>query len=222
MPDDPALPRVKVWDAPTRLFHWSIVLLVFVSWFSADRGLMTIHLWSGLSLLALLLFRIAWGIMGSTTARFSDFMHPPRKIAGYLKGLARSEKRLHAGHNPAGGMMVIVMIAALLAQAVTGLFSNDGLRFNGPLAMWISQDISDQVTRIHGTIFNIILLLVWCHVVAIGFYLLVRDDNLVGPMFSGKKPRSHVPDGLNIAFTRTYIALLLLALTAGMVAWIAN
>ncbi|HEX4270566.1 MAG TPA: hypothetical protein VHZ32_04235, partial [Rhizomicrobium sp.] len=77
-------------------------------------------------------------------------------------------------------------------------------------------------TRIHGTIFNIILLLVWCHVVAIGFYLLVRDDNLVGPMFSGKKPRSHVPDGLNIAFTRTYIALLLLALTAGMVAWIAN
>jgi cytochrome b len=222
MPDDPALPRVKVWDAPTRLFHWSIVLLVFVSWFSADRGLMTIHLWSGLSLLALLLFRIAWGIMGSTTARFSDFMHPPRKIAGYLKGLARSEKRLHAGHNPAGGMMVVVMIAALLAQAVTGLFSNDGLRFNGPLAMWISQDISDQVTRIHGTIFNIILLLVWCHVVAIGFYLLVRDDNLVGPMFSGKKPRSHVPDGLNIAFTRTYIALLLLALTAGMVAWIAN
>ncbi|HEX4272264.1 MAG TPA: cytochrome b/b6 domain-containing protein, partial [Rhizomicrobium sp.] len=192
MPDDPALPRVKVWDAPTRLFHWSIVLLVFVSWFSADRGLMTIHLWSGLSLLALLLFRIAWGIMGSTTARFSDFMHPPRNIAGYLKGLARGEKRLHAGHNPAGGVMVVVMIAALLAQAVTGLFSNDGLRFNGPLAMWISQDISDQVTRIHGTIFNIILLLVWCHVVAIGFYLLVRDDNLVGPMFSGKKPRSHV------------------------------
>jgi cytochrome b len=230
MPNDPMTAKdnaepashVRVWDFPTRLFHWTIVLLVFVSWFSADRGLMTIHLWSGLSLLALLLFRVAWGVVGSTTARFSDFLHPPRRIAGYLKGLSRGERLLHAGHNPAGGVMVAAMIAVLLAQAATGLFSNDGLRFNGPLAIWISGDISDQLTRIHGTIFNIILLLVWIHVVAIGFYAFVRGDNLVGPMLSGKKPRSHVPAGLNIVFTRTYIALLLLALTAGMVAWIVN
>ena len=83
------------------------MILVFVSWLSADRGLMTVHLCSGLALLSLLLFRIGWGIVGSTTARFRDFLHPPRAVFGYLKGMAGGKKHLYAGHNPAGGLMVI-------------------------------------------------------------------------------------------------------------------
>jgi cytochrome b len=220
MSDDtvkPTAEHVRVWDIPTRFFHWTVVVLLCVSWFSADQGFMRVHLWSGLTLLALLLFRIGWGILGSTTSRFSDFLHPPHKVMAYLRG---HEKSLYAGHNPAGGWMVAALIAILLAQALTGLFANDGLHFTGPLALWVSDDVSTRITGLHGTIFNIILLLIWCHVVAVGFYLLVKNHNLVRAMFTGKKHPRHVPDGLNLRFTRLSIALLLLVLATGIVAWI--
>jgi cytochrome b len=218
--EDAPITHVRVWDIPTRLFHWSIVVLIFISWLSADQGFMTVHLWSGSTLLALLLFRIAWGVVGSTTSRFKDFLHPPRKVIGYLRAMAGGEKPLHAGHNPAGGLMVAAMIVVLLAQALSGLFANDGLHCSGPFANLVSEEASAQATNIHGMIFNIILLLIWCHLVAVGFYLLVRGDNLVKPMVTGRKPHTHVPAGLNIQFTRLYIALLLLVLTAGIVVWI--
>jgi cytochrome b len=211
--------HVRVWDLPTRLFHWSIVVLIAVSWFSADQGLMRVHLWSGSALLSLLLFRLAWGLVGSTTARFRDFLHPVRNVVAYLKAVASGERPLHAGHNPAGGWMVAVLIAILLAQAVTGLFANDGLHFFGPFANWVSADGSDRITGIHGTIFNIILLLVWCHVVAVGFYLFVKGDNLIGAMFTGRKPHSHVPAGWSMRVARLSLALLLLVLAAGFVIW---
>ena len=213
-------PHVRVWDIPIRLFHWSVVVLLCVSWFSADQGYMRVHLVSGLTLLALLLFRIGWGLVGSTTARFSNFLHPPRRVMGYLKGLAGGDKIFYAGHNPAGGLMVVALIAVLLAQVATGLFANDGVRFSGPLALLVSEDTSSLITGIHGLIFDLILLLVWCHIVAVGFYLLVKGDNLVWPMVTGKKHRAHLPAELNIAFTRLYIALLLLAVSAGIAAWI--
>ena len=213
-------PQVPVWDIPTRLFHWSVVLLVCVSWFSADQGYMRVHLVSGLTLLSLLLFRIAWGLVGSTTARFSNFLHPPRRVVGYLKGLAGGDKIFYAGHNPAGGLMVLALIAVLLAQVATGLFANDGVRFSGPLALLVREETSSLITGIHGLIFDLILILVWCHVVAVGFYLLVKGDNLVWPMVTGKKHRARVPAELNIVFTRLYIASLLLAVSAGIAAWI--
>jgi cytochrome b len=213
-------PQVPVWDIPTRLFHWSVVLLLCISWVSADQGYMRIHLASGLTLLALLLFRIGWGVVGSTTARFSSFLHPPRRVANYLKDLAGGERIFHAGHNPAGGMMVLALIAVLLAQVATGLFANDGVQFHGPLALLVSEDVSTQLTNIHALIFDLILVLVWCHVVAVGFYLLVKGDNLVWPMITGKKSRAQLPAELNIVFTRLYVALLLLAVSAGIAAWI--
>ena len=214
---DRAKEHVLVWDISTRIFHWTIVVLVALSWFSADQGFMRVHLWSGLTLLTLLLFRVLWGLFGSTTSRFVDFLHPPRKVVAYLRG---HEKALYAGHNPAGGWMVAVMIGVLLAQVLTGLFSNDGLHFTGPLALWVSDDVSTRITGLHGTIFNIILVLVWLHVVAVGFYLLVRNHNLVRAMVTGRKHVHHVPAGLNLSFTRLSIALLLLGLTAGVAAWV--
>jgi cytochrome b len=219
-PDPRTETHIRVWDLPTRLFHWVIVLLVCAAWFSADQGYMRVHLICGLSLLSLLLFRIAWGVVGSTTARFRNFLHPPVRVVGYLKGLAGGEKILHAGHNPAGGLMVIVLIGVLLAQVGTGLFANDGVKFRGPLALLVSEDISTRLATIHGLIFNLILLLIWCHVVAIGFYLLVRGDNLVWPMVTGKKPRTHVPADSNLIFTRSYLALILLGLGAAIALWV--
>jgi cytochrome b len=212
--------HVPVWDIPTRLFHWSVVLLLCVSWFSADQGYMRVHVVSGLAVLALLLFRIAWRLVGSTTARFSNFLHPPRQVANYLKALSGGDRKFHAGHNPAGGIMVMALIAALMAQVATGLFSNDGVQFHAPLALLVSEDTSTWLTSVHGLIFDLILLLVWCHVVAVGFYLLVKGDNLVWPMITGKKNRAHLPAELDIVFTRLYIALLLLAISAGVAAWI--
>ena len=212
--------EVLVWDLPTRLFHWCVVLLVFVSWVSADRGWMTVHLASGLTLLALLLFRIAWGLVGSTTARFTNFLHSPRRVLGYLKGAKSGVPLLYAGHNPAGGLMVAAMIAVLLAQALSGLFANDGVHFNGPLALLIPSDLSDRLTDIHGLVFNLILFLIWGHVVAVGFYLLVKRHNLVLPMFTGRKLRAHVPEGADLTFTRLSVALLLFFLSAGIAAWI--
>lgn len=211
---------VLVWDLPTRLFHWCVVILVFLSWFSADRGWMTVHLGSGLTLLALLLFRIVWGLVGSTTARFANFLHPPGRVLFYLKSLKSGDRLLYAGHNPAGGLMVAAMIAVLLAQVLSGLFANDGLRFNGPLALLIPSDLSDRVTDLHGLVFNLILLLIWCHVVAVGFYLLVKRDNLVLPMLTGRKRGSDVPESADLAFTRLSVALLLFFLTTGIAAWI--
>jgi cytochrome b len=212
--------HVRVWDAPTRLFHWTIVVLVFLSWLSADQGYMRVHLWSGLTLLALLLFRLGWGLLGSSTSRFKDFLHPPRKVITYLRTQARGGGLLHAGHNPAGGLMVVALLAVLLAQVATGLFANDGLKFSGPLALLVSDDASDRLTRIHGIIFNVILVLIWLHIVAVGFYHFVKGDNLVGPMLSGRKHRSRVPEGVTIIFAHPALALGLLLASAAVAAWI--
>ena len=224
MQTDPAVSlsdeRIRVWDAPTRLFHWGLVALVFISWLSADQGYMTVHLWSGLSLLALLLFRLGWGLMGSTTARFSDFLHSPRRVFSYLRSVARGGQMLHAGHNPAGGLMVMALLAVLAVQVTTGLFANDGLKFSGPLAMFVNDDGSDRLTRIHGIIFNIILVLIWLHVVAVGFYHFVKGHNLVAPMLSGKKHRTHVPEGAAIIFAHPLLALGLLLASAAVAAWL--
>jgi cytochrome b len=212
--------HVQVWDAPVRLFHWAVVILMLVSWLSADQGYMRVHLWSGLTLLALLVFRLVWGVIGSSTARFGDFLYPPRKVLAYLRSLAGANKTLFAGHNPAGGLMVVGLIAVLLLQALTGLFSNDGLRFHGPLALLVSEETSTGITGLHGMIFNIILALVWLHVVAVGFYLFVKGDNLIFPMLTGKKKRAHVPEGWTMKLVHPLIALLVLIAAAGLVFWL--
>jgi cytochrome b len=214
--------HLRVWDVPTRLFHWAIVMLVATSWFTAQNGFMRVHMWSGLLLLTLLIFRVAWGLLGSTTARFSDFVSGPGKVLGYVRDLARGSKRLYGGHNPAGGWMVVMLIGALALQAVTGLFANDGVHFDGPLAALVSAEASDRVTNWHGMIFNFILLLVWMHVVAVFFYLCVHRENLVGPMVTGRKKVTHVPAGLELRFASVWFAALIVTLAAGIVWWIAG
>lgn len=206
---------VKVWDEPTRVFHWSIVVLMVASWVSADQGYMKVHLGSGMSLLTLLIFRLVWGFIGSTTARFSNFLSSPSQVIGYFKAFLGSDRPRYAGHNPAGGWMVLMLIAVLLAQVVTGLFSNDGVKFHGPLALLVGSDISDALTSIHGWIFIVLLVLVWMHVVAVFFYLLVKDENLIKPMVTGYKHRDHVPAALLLHFANGVVAMILLAIVAG-------
>ena len=214
------LKLVRVWDLPTRVFHWSLAVLVLCSWVSAENGLLKLHLWSGLAILTLLLFRILWGFVGSSTARFGQFVRSPRQALGYLRAMKRGEVHLHAGHNPAGGWMVLTLLTVLALQAVTGLFSNDGVRFFGPLAARISAAFSDRLTNLHGTVFDVILVLVWLHIVAVLYYRYVRADDLVAPMITGRKPDALMPAGPPLQFVALRWAVLCLAFAVLLVWWI--
>src|SRR5512134_348932 len=118
---------VRVWDLPVRLFHWLLVVLVVFSYTTGKLGGNSLqwHFRSGYCILALVLFRIAWGLFGSQTARFSDFIHGPKRVFSYARSLARGASMFHAGHNPMGGLMVVLMLVLLLVQATTGLFVDD-------------------------------------------------------------------------------------------------
>lgn len=206
--------RIRVWDLPTRLFHWLLVVLVATLWVTAIRGWMTIHYVCGVAVLILLLFRIGWGIFGSTTARFSDFLAGPGRVRGYLRSLSRGEAPLHAGHNPAGGWMVMIFLLLILIQAGLGLFANNEFDFRGPFADWISGKRSDALTRVHVFLFDAILVCIWIHLCAIAFYALVKRDNLIIPMWRGTKHATQVPAGLRLNFAsglRAFAALIAIA-----------
>jgi cytochrome b len=211
------LGRIRIWDLPTRLFHWTLVALIATLWVSASRGWMTTHYVFGVTALVLVAFRIVWGFLGSTTARFADFAASPGRVFTYLRALRRGEDSHHAGHNPAGGWMVLTFLLLILAQATLGLFANDEFDFKGPLAELISGKRSDLLTRVHIFLFDAILVCTWLHLCAIAFYALVKRDNLVGPMLHGTKPSARVPVGLELKFVSTARALLVLAAVSGMI-----
>lgn len=188
-PQPPALQLpMRVWDLPTRLFHWALVLLVAFSYASIRLNWMRWHMLSGEAILALLLFRLVWGVIGSDTARFAWFLASPLAALRHLRGFARREPDTQVGHNAAGGWMALVLILLLLTQAVSGLFANDADSFvAGPLAGRVSDAAGATALRLHFQSFTLIKIVVLLHVVAILAYALVKRHNLVRPMLTGKK-----------------------------------
>ncbi|MBS0518283.1 MAG: cytochrome b/b6 domain-containing protein [Proteobacteria bacterium] len=187
---------VRVWDLPVRLFHWSLVLLMVVSYFTGRAGgdWMKVHFWSGYAILTLLLFRICWGFVGSTTARFSDFIKGPAAGLSHLAEMFGRGRPHEAGHNPLGGLMVVVLLLAALLQAVAGLFSADtdtGM-VSGPLANRIADKWVDKATAFHHSWVNVLLALVALHILAVVVYLVLKRQNLVRPMLTGRKPLADV------------------------------
>lgn len=182
---------------------------------------MTAHYVCGMATLALLLFRIGWGFLGSTTARFGHFVRGPKAGIGYLREVARGGHPLHAGHNPAGGWMVLAFLALILAQAVLGLFANNEFDFEGPFAGLVSGKRSDLLTRVHVFLFDAILACIWLHLCAIFFYRLVRRDDLIRPMFSGRKSAGQLPPTTDLRFASPLRALALLLAAAVLVALVA-
>ncbi|MET3825017.1 cytochrome b [Sphingomonas sp. PvP055] len=178
----------RVWDVPIRLFHWLLVALLGFSWWSGEQHLMDWHRLSGLTILALLLFRLYWGLVGSPTARFARFVRGPHAVLAYVRG---QDATPAPGHNPLGGWSVVAMLVTLCAMVGAGLFAVDvdGLE-SGPLADYVSFDQGRLAAEIHGWVFNALLALVAVHVVAIVFYL-VRGKNLTAQMITG---RSQLPD----------------------------
>lgn len=177
--------QVPVWDLPVRLFHWTLVLLVIFQVTSVQIGgnAMEYHALGGYAILALVLFRIVWGFLGGRHARFADFLRGPVAVWRYLRGGAVQT----VGHNPAGGWSVMLMLASLLTQAVTGLFANDDIMMEGPLAKHVSGDASAFATRIHDVNAIVLLTLIAIHLLAVLFYLFGRKQNLIGPMLTGRK-----------------------------------
>ena len=210
--------KIKVWDAPTRLFHWSLVLAIPFMWFSADTGgnWLTWHLRVGLFILGLWVFRICWGLWGSDTARFSQFVHGPAQIKRYLAGQMSENEQ--PGHNPMGALMVVGLLAAIGLQLFTGLFAADENTFthSGNLNGWVSDDTGSLMRTIHVNFFWFLLGLIALHILAVLSYKLIKKINLIHPMLSGYKHLEGETKPLRFA---SLPMLVLAVLVAAAVVW---
>ena len=174
--------RVRIWDGPTRIFHWALVLLIPAMWWTAENDQIALHVTLGLAIVALLVFRLIWGFIGSSTARFGTFLKGPRGVMNHLRGGGTAG----IGHNPLGGWSVAAMLLVLVIQVGLGLFAedNDGLAA-GPLSFWVSADTAEALTDRHEFMFNVLLALIALHLVAVLYYAAIKRRNLVGPMITG-------------------------------------
>lgn len=174
--------RRYVWDGATRLFHWLVVGLIAFSWWSAKNYHMDWHYKSGLTVLGLLIFRLLWGVVGTSTARFRQFVKGPQGVWAYARGRSPAS----VGHNPLGGWSVVALLLSMTVQVTSGLFTvdTDGIE-SGPLSYLVSFDQGRAAAGIHEWSFDALLALVSLHVLAIVFYLVVKRRNLVGAMVTG-------------------------------------
>jgi len=211
---------IRVWDFSVRAFHWLLVVLVTTSLISGNLGGNAIewHERSGIAIVTLLLFRWIWGVVGSTTARFSHFLHGPSDVIGFLKTLFGNRPDHRAGHNPIGGWMVLILLLTLTVQVTTGLFGNDDIFFDGPLAHLITKHSSDLAITIHRYGAVVLISLIGIHITAVLFHVIVRRESLIRAMFTGKRAW---PDGLTrpeLHFTTPWLAPALLLLAIASVA----
>ena len=211
--------RTRVWDLPTRLFHWALVILVITSFVTAKVGgnAMTWHMYSGYAILTLVLFRVVWGFVGGRESRFASFVKGPGAVVRYLGTLFDRKAAHHAGHNPLGGWSVVLMILSLGTQAGTGLFASDDIFVEGPLAAKVSGATVTLATRIHHWNEWVLIALVALHVAAILFYAVYKRENLVHAMVHGHKvlpaPGEHVPN-------RTLLAAVIVGIGGALVYWL--
>jgi cytochrome b len=179
--------KVLVWDAPTRLFHWLAACLVAAAYGTWRMNWMDWHAWIGDALLALLLFRLLWGILGSETARFSAFLARPRQVAHHLARTLRREPDRQIGHNPAGGWMVMLLLALMLGETLTGIYVNNDVADEGPLTELVAAPIANLITDLHRILWQALVAAVALHLTAIVVYAVAKRQNLVLPMITGRK-----------------------------------
>ena len=209
--------EVRIWDLPTRIFHWVLVALVVVCYLSGDNGRFDIHLPAGQALLVLVFARVLWGFVGSEPSRFRAFVRPVGEIAAYARTLGKRAPGHHPGHNPLGGLSVVAMLAVLLLQAGLGIFAVDvdGL-YEGPLSFLVSYDAAREAAELHGDVVDVLLVLVGLHLAAILFYRVFKRERLVKAMVTGRAtlPADGRPPPRLVSAWR---ALLVLAIAAAVV-----
>ena len=214
---------VRVWDLPTRLFHWALVAVVLGLFATAylPGSWIVWHSRLGFAVLALVLFRVVWGFAGGRWSRFSAFFYAPRSVLAYLRGQAHPDHLV--GHHPLGAASVLAMLALLLAQAGSGLFTDDEIAFTGPLNRFVSSASGLTATWYHKDLGQWLLVaLVVLHMAAVLYYLVGKKDDLIGPMIGGDKlleaPVAPSRDDLRSRLG----ALLLMGLCAGLVYLVVN
>lgn len=183
--------NIKVWDPLVRIFHWTLVAAFTITYVSGEDFLV-LHSWAGYLILGLLIIRIIWGFIGTRYARFSDFVYRPDTIKQFLKDTLRFRARRYLGHNPAGGAMVILLMASLLLTGFTGLLVWGAEEHAGPLAHWFSSGHSvwGEVTEeAHEFFANLTVFLVFLHVAAVLVESVIHKENLISAMITGFKPR---------------------------------
>ena len=211
---------VRIWDLPTRIFHWSLVFLVIGMVVSGLRGggAMEWHMRMGYAVLSLLLFRIIWGLVGGRWSRFASFIYAPSTVIAYLKGQGKPEHS--AGHNPLGAGSVFAMLFFLLAQIGSGLMADDEIATSGPLTKFVSNATVSLATNYHKNIGKLVLaLLVLLHLAAIVFYLVKKRENLVRPMLKGDKTMAQAVEPARDDAASRLLALVIFAVCAGAVAY---
>lgn len=208
--------RVRLWDLPTRLFHWALVGLIAAQFASGEFGLLPMrwHYLMGYATLALIVFRVLWGFAGSQTSRFVNFLRGPRAVLRYSVDSLRGPAVHAPGHNPLGGWSVVLMLAVVAVQAVSGLFTSDDISEEGPLVARVSDATVKLMTRIHHIDRYALLLLIVLHVGAVLLHWVIRNDNLIAPMLHG---RAGTADADEPRFVSSWRALGWFALSAGAV-----
>lgn len=178
--------RVYVWDPFVRVFHWTLVVAFTVAYLTED-DLLTVHVWAGYVVGALVVARVVWGFVGSPHARFSDFVYAPATALRYGRDLLLFRGERHLGHSPGGGYMVVLLLVFLAATVVTGLVVYGGDQQAGPLAGMFTKDTGEAVEEVHEVFANITLALVFAHIAAVVLACFVLRENLIRAMVTGYK-----------------------------------
>lgn len=211
-----SMPRVSypVWDATTRLIHWALVVLVFLQYATAEWGWLSMqwHFRFGYATLVLVGVRVLWGFVGSETSRFSQFVRGPRTVVAYFRGTLKRDPGHPVGHNPMGALSVLVLLALLLVQGISGLFASDAISVFGPLSGRVSDATANLMTRVHHVTQDLLLVFIGLHVAAVLLHALARrEEHLLAAMVTGRKRLARDP---RLHFTGIGGALLLAAALA--------
>ncbi len=207
----PTVTGYPLWDLPTRIFHWSLVVCLVLAWWSAENDNYSLHEWTGYTIIVLVVSRIAWGFFGSRHSRFRDFLAGPGVVVNYIRG--KGPKRV--GHNPLGGWSVLALLALLLMQGVSGLFNSDDVLFSGPLYYAAEGSFRDTMGVVHDVAFNALLGLVALHILAVLYHQFYRGEKLIQAMLRG---RAADREG-ETAPTTAWLALAILAVVALCLWW---
>jgi cytochrome b len=210
--------RARLWDGPTRVVHWALVVLIPFAWWSAEAGKMDWHRLAGYGVTGLIVFRLIWGFAGSASARFAGFVRGPGATLAYLRTLPSRARKDLPGHNPLGAWSVLAILAVLVAQVVTGLFAVDVDAIEaGPLSDRVDFDTGRLFAKWHHWSFWALEALVALHVAAVVFYLTYKRANLIAAMVTGRQAFAEDP---KLAFAPAWRAALA-AVAAGLIAWFA-
>lgn len=187
MPEEPTS-EITVWDLPTRLFHWILVVLIALQFASGEFELLPMewHFRLGYATLALILFRLLWGVFGSTSARFHTFVRSPSDVLSYLRAPILRRRSGHAGHNPLGAWSIVAMLLCVAVQALSGLFASDDISEFGPLGARVSDTTVDLLTRVHKINRYVLVTLIALHLSAVLLHWVLKRDNLIAPMLHGR------------------------------------